>query len=56
MIAEQGGGVGGRSWDLLTIYSSLIGEPQVSVKDCVLKTKVGAREMAHQVQMLAGQT
>lgn len=40
----------------LTIQSILIGEPQVPVKDYVLKTKVGAREMAHQVQMLAGQT
>lgn len=44
------------SWDSLTIHSSLIGEPQVPVKDCVLKNKVGVREMAHQVQMLTGQT
>lgn len=44
------------SWDALTVQSSLISEPQVPVKDCVLKTKVGAREMSHQVQMLAGQT
>lgn len=36
------------SWDLLTIQSSLIGELQVTVKDCVLKNKVGAREMALQ--------
>lgn len=44
------------SWGSLTIQSSLIGEPQVPVKDCVLKNKVGVREMARQLQTLAGQT
>lgn len=54
MLESQSREVG--SWDSLNTQSSAIGEPQVSVKDCVLKTKVGARKMAHQVQMLAGQT